>query len=1128
MGMEVAAAPRRVTVVAFELRGFVPAGGMGTATTFLALALARMGNSVEILLGINAPEAMDPHWADIYAHAGVRIRAAPRPDERVEPWHFMHARSIELGLHEDPPDVVVAPDFGAPAYTALRLRDAGLAFEETLFVVFCHGSRRYALDLSPNLAPNDLRHVLAFGIHEQASVELADVAVSPSAYLLDWMRSQGWRLPARTHVIPYFTRSTATGEPVAKAPVRSDGSRLERLAFFGRLDERKGLRPFAAGLNALEPKLLDGIELEFVGKTTGTWTSDRVEALLAETTKRALRGVSFATQLDQHEALARLSRPGTLAVMPSLLENSPNAVYECLEHGIPFIASNVGGVPELIAGDDHARVLFEPTADGVEATLRRVLSAHRVPAPPQPAFGSTESSERWADVVEMRPARRPYSATGPVDVVVVHRGSEDALSRCLAALERQTHGDFQVIVVAAGERECDGGRADVVVRSEAESVEGARRAGLRAGSAPYVVFLEDEDVVEDELLATLVRARSASDADVVGCAIRLVTADGDRLHFFSGDPGGLGVLSNAYGSVALFRRASLDGLEAMGPSVRDADWPLLARLTAAGARVVSVPEPLVTRTDGVGSVEHDPNDALLVAQQLERALPDPLRATARLAAGLAADARPTPARRRTPTVTLAIVALTFLAAAVRFSTLGRQSYWYDELVTVSLMHRSFGGMLRGVPTTEATPYVYYVLAWPWTRLFGFGEAGLRSLSALAGTLTVPVTYAAGATLVSRRVGVVAAAIAAVNPFLVWYSQEARAYALFGLVAALTVYFFARALRGDRRSLVGWAVTCALAVATHYFAVFIVGAEALWLVLRRPRLALLASALPGAILAAEIALIVKQRHNGGNLSASSLTHRIGGIPKDLVVGYSFPAELAGTIVAAILVLVGLALAARTMRRAGGGSALVAGGIAALALVSPIVVALFGADYVIARNMIAVVVPAAIFLGAGYAARPAGLAAAALLCALSLAIVGSVAADTRYGRTDWRGAAKQLGHPSLPRAIVVTPTIDSVLWRPYLPGLQEPAGPTLRPHEIVVLGLATQGGFSTGAVHPPSTPPRPAPRGFRLVSTKRTPTFVLVRYRSTSRAQPVARTQLATLSLSSEPAAVFLQGAGTPRR
>lgn len=1091
-------APRRVTVVAHELRGFVPAGGMGTATTLLALALARIGHSVEILLGVNPPEAMDPHWADTYAHAGVRVRAAPPPDDRVEPWHFMHAHSIELGLREEPPEVVVAPDFGAPVHTALRLREAGLAFEHTLFVVFCHGPWRYALDLSSNLAPPDLRHVLAFGINEQASVELADVVVSPSAFLLGWMRGQGWRLPERTFVIPYFTRSTATGEPATKARV-DPGTRLERLAFFGRLDERKGLRAFAAGLNALDRRLLEGVELEFIGRATATWTRERAEALLTEPTKSALRTIRFETDFDQHEALARLGRPGTLAVMPSLQENSPNAVYECLEHGIPFVASDVGGVPELIAAPDRPGVLFEPTAEGVAAALRGVLSTRVVPVPPRPAFARTASAERWGEVVEMRPRPRGQVASGPVDVVVVHRGSEEALSRCVAALERQTYRDFNVIVVSANA----GGAA--------------REEGLRRGSAPYILFLEDDQLVEGDFVGTLVHAQAVSDADVVSCAVRRVTVDGERLHFFSGDPGGLGALSNGYGTVALFRRSVLD----MAPGV-DSDWLLHAALVASGARVVSVPVPLVTESNGVASVEGEPSEALRVAQQLERSLPESLRATARLAAGLAPDTPP-PVGRRRSTTTLAVLALTLLAAAIRFSTLGRQSYWYDELATVSVLHRSFGGMLHAVVRSEATPYLYYLLAWPWTRVFGLGEAGLRSLSAVAGTLTVPVTYAAGAMLVSRRVGVVAAAIVAVNPFLVWYSQEARAYALFALFAALTVYFFARALRGERRSLAAWALTAGLAVATHYFAVFIVGAEAAWLLVRQPRRALLATALPVAVLLAEVPLVVKQRHNGGNLGASPLSHRIAGIPKDLVVGYSFPAELAGTVVAALLVLLGVVLVVRAGPRA----ALIAGGIAAASIVSPIVVALFGADYVIARNMIAAVVPAAIFLAAGYVVRRVGVAAVVMLCAVSLAIVGAVAADTSYGRTDWRGAARQLRATTSPRAIVVTPTIDAALWRPYLSGLREPASATIRAREIVVLGLATQGGFSTGAVHPPSTPPRPAPRGFDLVSTKRTSTFVLLRYTS-RRSRRLPRTELAALSLSSEPAAVFLQGAGPPRR
>ena len=145
---------RRVTVIAHELRGFHPAGGMGTATTFLALALARMGHAVEILLGKHSVGSIDPYWETVYTEAGVRIRPMPQGDEPVEPWRFSHAHSVQLGLQAQPPDVVIAHDFGAPAYSALRLRQAGIAFEGTLFVVFCHGTRRYVADRSSRPGEN--------------------------------------------------------------------------------------------------------------------------------------------------------------------------------------------------------------------------------------------------------------------------------------------------------------------------------------------------------------------------------------------------------------------------------------------------------------------------------------------------------------------------------------------------------------------------------------------------------------------------------------------------------------------------------------------------------------------------------------------------------------------------------------------------------------------------------------------------------------------------------------------------------------------------------------------------------------------------------------------------------------
>jgi glycosyltransferase involved in cell wall biosynthesis len=610
------ATARRVTVIAHELRGFFPAGGMGTATTFLALALARMGHSVEILLGKHEPESIDPHWATIYREAGIRIRPAPRGHEPVEPWQFVHAHRVELGLRAEAADVVIAHDFGAPAYSALRLRQAGLGFEDSLFVVFCHGPRRYVMDLSPTVAFGDLQAVLGVGVLEQACIELADVVVSPSAYLVEWMRTRGWELPERTVVIPYFTRSDATGEPVSVV-ARPTPDPIRRLAFFGRVDEKKGLRPLAAGLNSLEPERLSGLELHFVGKTTATWTQERVLALFSDSTRLALARVEFESTLDQQEALAHLSRPGTLAVMPSLQENSPNTVYECLEYGIPFIASNVGGAPELIAPEDHARVLFEPTAEGVAAALRKVLEEGVVPTPARRAQGRSVSAERWAEVLGMRRNGRPAGAAvdphEKVDVVVVERDSPELVSRCLSSLKRQTYGNFEV------------------------SVARSREEGLRHGSAPYVVFLDADDLPDDELLNALLQARRETEADVVTCGVRVADGRGGaRLHFFSGEPPGLGAIANTYGNVALLDRGLLEDLVDAQPSPRDPDWPLLAALACAGARIVSVPVALVERRGRPGSVEDDPVGALLVIQQLEQALPDHLRGAARLAAGRAA------------------------------------------------------------------------------------------------------------------------------------------------------------------------------------------------------------------------------------------------------------------------------------------------------------------------------------------------------------------------------------------------------------------------------------------------------------------------------------------------------------
>ena len=103
-----------------------------------------------------------------------------------------------------------------------------------------------------------------------------------------------------------------------------------------------------------------------------------------------------------------------------------------------------------------------------------------------------------------------------------------------------------------------------------------------------------------------------------------------------------------------------------------------------------------------------------------------------------ADAR----RATAPSGSLA--GLTALGVALRFASLGVQSYHHDEVITaMRVLPGSFGEMLHAVKVSESNPPLYYVLGWGWAKVFGTGEFGLRSLSALFGAATVPVGYLIG-------------------------------------------------------------------------------------------------------------------------------------------------------------------------------------------------------------------------------------------------------------------------------------------------------------------------------------------------------------------------------------------------
>jgi glycosyltransferase involved in cell wall biosynthesis len=575
---------RRITLVADELQG-IQGGGLGTVFSYLAIALARLGNSVDVLYFGRTPAAVDAAWAETYERWNVGVQLLPPSTAEVEPPYFARLLDIASALEAGRPDVVIAQDLAGAAYVPLRLRQLGLGFEDTLFIVRCSGTRRWITDAARKVRVHP--GALAVTTVEQAALELADAVVAESRYMVDWMLSQGWRLREETHVIPSVLEWGATGETPASAKVAED-ARVRRIVFFGRLEDRKGIGPFVDAVNALEPDVVDGVELEFLGHETPAWPEERVRELVSAS---AFGSVEVTTRLDRDAALARLVQPGTLAVMPSLEDNSPSTVYECLALGIPFAASGVGGTAELVDARDRDRVLFDPTKAGIAAALQRALTHTDGLRPARPAFDDAESLDRWSDILAREPEARSVPKERPsVDVIVAPR-------------------------------------------------EG-REAALSESAAEWIVLLDSDDDPSDELLETLLRAQAASSADVVTSGLLVRDAETSKPYYFLGDPGGLGVLSNAYGVAPLIRRSLLaDGTATAWPVEGDPDWPLLARLSASGAQIVSVPRPLLTRREPPGDLRRHPSDALLVVKELEHAVPATLEGLPRLTAGLAARPR---------------------------------------------------------------------------------------------------------------------------------------------------------------------------------------------------------------------------------------------------------------------------------------------------------------------------------------------------------------------------------------------------------------------------------------------------------------------------------------------------------
>ena len=676
----------RVCMITLEF-GTMRLGGIGSAFTQLATFLASQGFPVQVIVApwygdrISQEHVFQEDRA-FFRRQGIFIESIKGNDRLKTPnrYHLELAYMVYQWArrHESECDIIHYHEYFGVGFFLARAKKEGIAFGSVTLIAQLHGMWSWAISNQKTL-----RDVFAVSVTtaERRSVEDADIVVSCSQYMLDHVRSfYGAQIdPRRAYVFQNVLHNDQNMAVIGEQRAVD----IRELVFFGKTDLFKGIDVFC---DAVDDMLQNGrappavtflvrLKLvtrngeggaDYIARRTRAWKMSGVE-------------VRLETGHGSEGCVRYLKGGGRLAVMPSRLENSPTVVLEAIGNRIPFVATAVGGTPELIDARDRAHALVPCEVRALSERLSHVLSNGQQPCRLAVSLKSTQ--QKWLDLhisgISLRPAalgsRRTCTAGGRnpplVSIVVPTFNRAGLLPGTIATLWAQTYPAIEIVIVndastdanvsstlrqlhanytarATGSAAGDGAyRNLVIVHNKVNMYLGAsRNRGASEANGSLLLFADDDDPVFPSAVENMVSALCRRGLDVVGArpfyvprdatlprSAAEVASDERSIDFLvSGSSGAEALLYNAYGGpFAMFRKVSFDSLGGF-TTLRAGceDYEMWSRCAQGGLAIDALTEPQFVYREGGGGMERGMNvvDCLQrVSRWARGALPFPFK-----------------------------------------------------------------------------------------------------------------------------------------------------------------------------------------------------------------------------------------------------------------------------------------------------------------------------------------------------------------------------------------------------------------------------------------------------------------------------------------------------------------------
>lgn len=642
-------------------------GGIGTHASNFAYFLADLGKDTTLLFtGEATAEAIDAathHYRERkvklvclnqLTSAQIPISGDTHLSRSVRTYLYLRRRDFG-NLHFQ--------DYQANGFHTIQAKRTTDWFSSATISVTIHSSTEWLIEAFDRWSPDPIVNARLMWM-ERYCCEFADMVISPSDYMMDWARSHGWRLAEHTAICPYM---------IAPVPMPKPAKVNGVLAFFGRLEYRKGLQLFLRALARLGDAKIRHVH--FIGRNGEVGSRDGVGEITAVMPQY---GIPFTIhdQLESHEAQKLLATTGALAVLPSLVENYPNAAIECIAHSIPIVATNVGGFPELL----DPTCLCEPTPEALAALIARALKPEW--RQPEPLYRADRAREAWRDALQAlerlpEPPWARRSERPRVTVCIPHYNHGQFLPAALQSVLKSDYENFEVVVLDDGStdpfsrtkftelEERYGSDRVRFLRTGNGGIGAARNRAAAEARGSLVIFVDSDNVVMPSLISDLVTAVERSGADAVTCWLKAFAEDDDdpnitgRILFTYlpiGPCNEVGAIENVYGDANFLVRKEV--FDALGGFTTDRgttweDWEFLAKLSLSGRVLEVLPEfgfwYRVT-ADGAQRTTNAHKNHLRVLKPFAARYPDLQRSLQHVWLPLARTERPTPSREESLTV----------------------------------------------------------------------------------------------------------------------------------------------------------------------------------------------------------------------------------------------------------------------------------------------------------------------------------------------------------------------------------------------------------------------------------------------------------------------------------------------